>query len=431
MIEVRVSSDAKQPSGEYGAKDIQVLEGLEPVRKRPGMYIGSTGLDRPAPPRLGGRRQLRRRGHGRLLHRIDVTLLADGGCRVVDDGRGIPVDACTPAVQGMTGVEIALTEAARRRQVRRRAATRSPAACTASASRSSTRCRERLERRGRPRRQAPPHGVRQRRQAADQARGRRPTPPRGRTGTTGHVLARPHDLRASTEFRARTMLERFQMMAFLNKGLEIRFKDERPGHEHEPIDLQVRRRHHRLRQARQRARRRPLFTKVGYFEAATRTGQRSRSRSSGTPATTEGIHSFANGIATIEGGTHEEGFRTALTTVVNKYARAKNLLKEKDENLARRGHPRGPHRHHLGAPARAAVRGPDQGQARQRRRCARWSQKATNEKLADWLEENPTEANKIVKKADRRGAGPRRRPQGPRRHPPQVARSTAPACPTS
>ena len=91
----------------YDASQIQVLEGLEAVRKRPGMYIGSTGRARPAPPGLRGRRQLGRRGAGRPRHHIEVTMLADGGIRVVDDGRGIPTDIV--ASEGKPAIEVVLT----------------------------------------------------------------------------------------------------------------------------------------------------------------------------------------------------------------------------------------------------------------------------------------------------------------------------------
>ena len=188
--------------------------------------------------------------------------------------------------------------------------------------------------------------------------------PRGRTGTT--VTFWPDATVFETiEFSARTILERLQMMAFLNKGLEIRFKDERPEHKAEPVTYKYAG---------------GIIDFVKHVNTIEGGAVLARSATTSWPRTdqevevafqwntgynTDGIHSFANGINTIEGGTHEEGFKAALTTVVNKHARAKNLLKEKDAEPPRRGHPRGHHRDHLGAPARPAVRGPDQGQARQ------------------------------------------------------------------
>ena len=113
----------------------------------------------------------------------------------------------------------------------------------------------------------------------------------------------------------------------------------------------------------------------------------------------ESIHSFANGISTIEGGMHEEGFKTALTNVANKYARAKRFAEGEGREPLGRGHPGGSHRHHLGPAAGPPVRGPDQGEAGKRRRFARWCERATNEKLAEWFEENPKEANQVLQKA--------------------------------
>ena len=112
----------------------------------------------------------------------------------------------------------------------------------------------------------------------------------------------------------------------------------------------------------------------------------------------DGIHSFANGITTIEGGMHEEGFKTALTGVVNKYARAKGLLKEKDDNLLGEDIREG-----LTAIISVRLREPQfEGQTKAKLGNVSMRslvERATNEKLADWLEEHPTEANKIVKKA--------------------------------
>ena len=96
-----------RPDAGYDAQDITVLEGLEAVRKRPGMYIGSTGRARPAPPGLRGRRQLRRRGARRLLRPVEVTIHPDNSVTVVDNGRGIPVD--TMEKEGKSALEVVLT----------------------------------------------------------------------------------------------------------------------------------------------------------------------------------------------------------------------------------------------------------------------------------------------------------------------------------
>ena len=128
---------------------------------------------------------------------------------------------------------------------------------------------------------------------------------------------------------------------------------------------------------------------------------------------------------------HEEGFKTALTNVVNKYARAKDLLKEKDENLLGEDIREGLTAIVSVQAARPAVRGPDQGQARQRRRCGRSSRRPPTRSSAEWLEEHPTEANKIVKKALRPRRRPASRPRTPATPSAASRRSTAPACPTS
>ena len=296
--------------------------------------------------------------------RIDVTLLADGGCRVVDNGRGIPVDPYpTGPHKGKSAAEVVLTVLHAGGKFGGSGYKVSGGLHGVGVSRRQ-RARRAPRGRGRPRRQAPPHGVRQGRQAAGQARGRR----RRRRGAAPARRSRSGPIprsSTSTEFRAQTVLERLQMMAFLNKGLEIRFVDERPG-PRAGGHLQVRGRHRRLR-------RHLNAVEGGAVQEgrATSTGdeddQEVEVALQWNTGYYEGIHCFANGIATIEGGMHEEGFKKALTNVVNKYARGQAaLLKEKDENL-------------LGEDIREgltaiisvqlrepAVRGPDQGQARQR-----------------------------------------------------------------
>ncbi len=198
------------------------------------------------------------------------------------------------------------------------------------------------------------------------------------------------------EFVARTVLERLQTMAFLNKGLEIVFKDERESREQQ-MTYQYRGgiidfvKH-------LNATKEPLFSKVCQFEDDDDDGQMLDIAMQWNTGYHEGIHGYANGISTVEGGMHVEGFKTALTTVVNKYARAKNLLKEKDANLIGEDIREG-----ITAIVSVKLREPQfEGQTKAKLGnvpIRSFVQKATNERLAEWLEENPTEANKIVKKS--------------------------------
>ena len=379
-------------SSTYGAGDMQVLEGLEPVRKRPGMYIGSTGptglhhcvwevVDNSVDEAMAG-----------FATRIDVTLLADGGCKVVDNGRGIPVDINKQ--YKLSGVEIALTKlhgggkfggegykvsgglhgvgvsvvnALSRRLV-------------VEVDRDGKRHRMEFENGGVPKGKLKVVG----------------DAPRGRTGTT--VTFWPDgSIFETVEFSARTILERLQMMAFLNKGLEIRFADERPDHEQQKVEFRYAggivdfvKHVNKTKEA--------LFNKVGYYDGAEDGQEVEIAFQWNTGYNSDGIHSFANGINTVEGGMHEEGFKTALTSVVNKYARAKNLLKEKDDNLVGEDIREG-----LTAILSVRLRDPQfEGQTKAKLGNTAMRSlvtRVTNEKLGDWLEENPTEANKITKKA--------------------------------
>jgi DNA gyrase subunit B len=375
---------------------MQVLEGLDPVRKRPGMYIGSTGpsglhhlvwevVDNSVDEAMAGE-----------ADRIDITLLADGGCRVIDNGRGIPTDI--HPVHRISGVEIALTKlhgggkfggdgykvsgglhgvgvsvvnALSRRLV-------------VEVDRDGKRYTQTFVNGGQPQAKLKVTG--------DAPRNGRSGPRRGTT-----VTFWPDDTVFETvEFSARTILERLQMMAFLNKGLEIRFRDEREGHDHEPVVYKYSggiidfvKHVNKTKES--------LFSKVGYYADEDATSEVEAAFQWNSGFNTDGIHSFANGINTIEGGTHEEGFKAALTTAVNKYARAKQQLKEKDPNLAGEDIREG-----LTAIISVRLRDPQfEGQTKAKLGNTAMKtlvQRATNEKLGDWLEENPTEANKIVRK---------------------------------
>ena len=185
-------------------------------------------------------------------------------------------------------------------------------------------------------------------------------------------------------------------MAFLNKGLEIVFVDQRESRE-QKITYQYKGgiidfvKH-------LNATKEPLFSKVCQFEDDDDDGQMLDIAMQWNTGYYEGIHGYANGISTVEGGMHIEGFKTALTTVVNKYARAKNLLKEKDPNLTGEDIREG-----ITAIVSVKLREPQfEGQTKAKLGnvpMRSFVQKVTNERLAEWLEENPTEANKMVKKS--------------------------------
>jgi DNA gyrase subunit B len=198
-----------------------------------------------------------------------------------------------------------------------------------------------------------------------------------------------------TEFRAQTLMERLREMAFLSRGLEIRFRDERV----DPVLAQDFKYNggisdfvKYLNESRE-----PLFKRVIAYTDAGDDYEVDVAMQWNTGFYEE-IHSFANNIGTIEGGMHEEGFKKALTNVVNRYAKNKNLLKEKDPNLLGEDIREG-----LTAILSVKLRNPQfEGQTKAKlgnTEMRSLVEKATNEKLADWLEEHPTEARQAVNKA--------------------------------
>ncbi len=389
------SSD--KPEGSYAAKDIQVLEGLDPVRKRPGMYIGSTGLqglhhliwevvDNAVDEAMAG-----------YCDRIGVTLLADGGCRVDDNGRGVPVDPYTTGQhKGKSAAEVVLTVLHAGGKFGGEGYKVSGGLHGVGVSvvnALSERLTIEVDREGQ-------------RWFQEYAKGGTPqgkmkivgeTPKRGRErGTTITFWPDPTIFQAEgTEFVARTVLERLQTMAFLNKGLEIVFEDQRPEKENK-VTYQYKGglvdfvKH-------MNASKDPLFSKVCNFEDDDEDGQMLDIALQWNTGYHEGVHGYANNISTIEGGMHVEGFRTAITSVVNKYAREKNLLKEKDQNLTGEDIREG-----LTAIISVKLRDPQfEGQTKAKLgnvSIRSFVQKATYERMGEWLSENPTEANKVVKK---------------------------------
>ncbi|MBD8079991.1 DNA topoisomerase (ATP-hydrolyzing) subunit B [Cellulosimicrobium arenosum] len=419
----------------YDAGNITVLEGLEAVRKRPGMYIGSTGarglhhlvtevVDNSVDEALAGHADT-----------IDVTLLADGGVRVVDNGRGIPVamhpTENRPTVEvvmtilhaggkfggggyavsgGLHGVGISVVNALSRKVetvVRRDGYTWSQTFANG----------------GEP--------------VTELVRGEATSA----TGTSQTFWADP-EIFETTEFDFETLRARFQQYAFLNKGLRINLTDERPEHldtgdevtgedatptadaavtetapDGGPADARPE----------GSARPAPTARTVSYkydgglvdyvthlnsakkvelvhaevidFEAEdTERRIAVEIALQWTNAYSESVHTYANTIATTEGGTHEEGFRAAMTSLVNRYAREKTILKEKDENLTGDDIREG-----LTAVVSVKLGEPQfEGQTKTKlgnTEAKTFVQRVVHEQLTDWFDSHPTEARDIIRKA--------------------------------
>ncbi len=376
--------------GVYSAKDMAVLEGLEPVRKRPGMYIGSTSttglhhlvwevVDNSVDEAMAG-----------YCTRIDVTLLADGGCRVVDNGRGIPTDV-NPQYQ-LSGVEIALTKLHGGGKFGGAGYKVSGGLHGVGVSVVNALSRRLVV-------EVDLDGKHHRMEFADGGQPVGPLEvtgpaPEGRRGTS--VAFWPDaTIFEEVNFRAQTVLERLQMYAFLNAGLEIRFIDEREGG---PAPVTYRYDGGIIDFVRHlNGTKDPLFNKVSYFKMAEDDGEVEVAMQWNT-GYNEGLWGFANGISTIEGGTHVEGLKKALTNVVKKYARARGVLKEKDDNLLGEDIREG-----MCAIVSVKLRDPQfEGQTKAKlgnTSMRSLVERSTNEKLAEWLEENPNEAKSIVAKA--------------------------------
>ena len=378
----------------YNASQITVLEGLEAVRKRPGMYIGSTGpsglhhlvwevVDNSVDEAMAGH-----------CSEIIVTILPDGGCQVSDNGRGIPVgkhhqeeDMSAAEVVftklhaggkfggdgykvsgGLHGVGISVVNALSIKvEVEIDRDEKRHYMEFSSGGNLETKLNEIGE------------------------------APNGRTGTTVRFWPDP-EIFEEVNFRAQTLLERFQMMAFLNKSLQINFSDKRENavNKNEVIykyDGGIKDFVEHVNASKE-----SLFAKVGFFEAQEKEQEVEIAFQWNTGFNTDGLHSFANGINTIEGGMHEEGFRTALTGVMNRYAKKKGLIKDKDDNLQGEDI-------REGLTAIISVRlGEPQFEGQTKSKLGNVDirslvQKTTNEKLSDWLEEHPAEAKIILQKS--------------------------------
>ena len=388
----------------YDASAIQVLEGLDAVRKRPGMYIGSTGerglhhlvyevVDNAVDEALAG-----------YATEISVTILPDGAIRVVDDGRGIPVDEHPiekkPAVEvvltvlhaggkfggggysvsgGLHGVGVSVVNAL------------------------STDLAVEIHREGNVYRQHYKYGV----PVAPLDKGELTE----RTGTTVTFWA-DGEIFETTTYDFTTLPRRFQEMAFLKRGLKLELTDERPGSftvidPDNPTEATEAVRHVsymyeggisdfvRHINASKGVANPTVIDLVAENENKTLSAEISMQWNN---TYAESVYTFANTINTTEGGTHEEGFRTALTSLVNKFSREWNILKEKDTNLSGEDIREG-----LTAIVSVKLVDPQfEGQTKTKlgnTEMKTFVQKVVNDQLGAWFEQNPAEGKEIARKS--------------------------------
>ncbi|MEV6979887.1 DNA topoisomerase (ATP-hydrolyzing) subunit B [Sphaerisporangium sp. NPDC051017] len=376
----------------YDASSITVLEGLEAVRKRPGMYIGSTGerglhhlvqeiVDNSVDEALAG-----------YANHIEVTLLADNGVRVVDNGRGIPV-GIVPGEQ-RPAVEVVLTvlHAGGKFDSKSYAVSGGLHGVGAAVVNAlSTRLEVEVRRDGYHWRQSYTRGV----PNAPLERGE----PTDETGTSTIFWA-DGGIFETTSWNFETLSRRFQEMAFLNKGLTIILRDERADHVNGEPHIVTYHYEGGISDFVQHinSKKEPVHGSVIDFEAEG-DGISVEIAMQWNASYTESVYTFANTINTAEGGTHEEGFRAALTSIVNRYAREQKILKEgKDDNLTGEDIREG-----LTAIISVKLADPQfEGQTKTKlgnTEAKSFVQKACNDSLRDWFERNPGEAKEILNKS--------------------------------
>ncbi|MEV5578895.1 DNA topoisomerase (ATP-hydrolyzing) subunit B [Streptomyces parvus] len=392
----------------YDASAITVLEGLDAVRKRPGMYIGSTGergLHHLVQEVVDNSVDEAMAGHADT---IDVTILPDGGVRVIDNGRGIPV-GIVPS-EGKPAVEVVLTvlHAGGKFGGGGYAVSGGLHGVGVSVVNAlSTRVSVEVKTDGYRWTQDYKLGV--------------PTAPLAKheateeTGTTVTFWA-DGDIFETTEYSFETLSRRFQEMAFLNKGLTLKLTDERasakatagadsvdaaePSEEETARSVTYHYENGIVDFVKYLNSRKGDVIHQSVIDIEAEDKDRLLSveiAMQWNTQYTEGVYSFANAIHTHEGGTHEEGFRAALTSLVNRYARDKKLLRDKDDNLTGEDVREG-----LTAIISVKLGEPQfEGQTKTKlgnTEAKTFVQKVVHEQLTDWLDRNPNEAADIIRK---------------------------------
>jgi DNA gyrase subunit B len=391
-----------QPS--YDASAITVLEGLDAVRKRPSMYIGSTGerglhhlvyevVDNAVDEALAGYCDL-----------IDVTLLPGGGVRVIDNGRGIPVDDV--ASEGRPAVEVVLTvlhAGGKFGGSGYKVSGGLHGVGVSVVNALSARLDVEVRREGHLWTQSYTRGV--------------PDAPLFKDGpvdSTGTTITfwPSEEIFETTNLTFETLSTRFREMAFLNKGLTLVLRDERPAAAVERAADEVE--ETTLSEVTYRydgglvdyvnflgARKEAVHRSVISLEAEAEDidgGLALDVAMQWNTGFTESVHTFANTINTHEGGTHEDGFRAALTTLVNKFARDWGILRDKDPNLSGDDVREG-----LTAIVSVKLAEPQfEGQTKTKlgnTNVKSFVQRIVNDRLREWFEKNPSEGKDIARKA--------------------------------
>ena len=372
----------------YEAKDITVLDGLEAVKRRPGMYIGTTGprglhhliwevVDNSVDEAMAG-----------FCTKITVTLRADGGVEVIDDGRGIPVEHVEKSKKSaLTTVLTTLHAGGKFEQGAYTVSGGLHGVGVSVVNALSSRLEAEVRRGGFTYTQEFKDGQPK---AREPKKGR----PIKKSGTTIRFWPSPDTFQETTSFEYETVASRLRETAFLNRGLQITLTDER-----EAVP--------RIETFQYRgglvdfvkhlnSKRDPLHAHVIDISDVGDDAELDLVMQ-WTTSYTESVLSFANNINTHEGGTHEEGFRKALTKAINDFARAKGVLKEKDENLAGEDVREG-----LTAILSVRVKEPQfEGQTKTKlgnTEIRSYVERALNRKLPEWLERYSTESRRIVEK---------------------------------
>nr|MDQ2698332.1 DNA gyrase subunit B [Actinomycetota bacterium] len=384
------------PSNEYGADQIQILEGLEAVRKRPGMYIGSTGprglhhlvyevVDNAVDEALAG-----------YCDTIDVTIRKDNSVRVEDNGRGIPVGLNKQENKSTVEVVMTILHAGGKFGGGGYAVSGGLHGVGISVVNAlSVRMETEVRREGHVWRVHYTDGV----PDAPLAKGEASE----QTGTIQTFWPNP-DIFETVEFDYETLRARFQQYAFLNKGLRINLTDER-DEERKPLSYMYERGLVDYVDFLNKTKKNELIhEEVIAFESEDTDRKISLEVAmQWTNGYTESVHTYANTINTHEGGTHEEGFRAALTTLINRYAREKAILKEKDENLSGDDVREG-----LTAVISVKLAEPQfEGQTKTKlgnTEAKSFVQRVAGQQLGDWFDRNPTQARDIVRKAQQAAA---------------------------